>query len=167
MRETGEQLKSTRLVSGISLEEVSNDLNIPVIELEQIEDGSFGAFEDVYDLKRKLVSYAKYIGLNTELVINKFNEYMFDYTSRISVNEIADAIKTKNKENKKIEENRVASPYTKYYPKEKTLPYVIAGIVIFILVILAIVWSVTQITGNEDKTNVISYVDGGPYEFTK
>ena len=85
MVETGETLKSTREASGVSLDEASKDLNIPVIVLEQIEDGSIGSFEDIYELKQNMIDYAKYLGINTELVINKFNEYMFDYTSMIQM----------------------------------------------------------------------------------
>ena len=47
--EAGEALRSTRESSGVSIDEASKDLNIPVIVLEQIEDGSIGSFEDIYD----------------------------------------------------------------------------------------------------------------------
>ena len=40
--ETGETLKSAREMAGLSLDEVSKDLSIPVLYLEQIEDGSIG-----------------------------------------------------------------------------------------------------------------------------
>ena len=96
--EAGEALRSTRESSGVSIDEASKDLNIPVIVLEQIEDGSIGSFEDIYDLKQKMVEYAKYLGLNTETVINKFNEYMFDYTSKIPMDEIEKQVREKNKE---------------------------------------------------------------------
>ena len=61
--ETGETLKSTRELSGVSLDEVSRDLGIPVLFLEQIEDGSIGSFEDIYELKKMILDYAKYLGL--------------------------------------------------------------------------------------------------------
>lgn len=167
MVETGETLKSTREASGVSLDEASKDLNIPVIVLEQIEDGSIGSFDDIYDLKRMLVDYSKYLGLNTETVINKFNEYMFDYTSKIPMNEIEKAVREKNRE--KEEEDRVFSPYTKVYPKEKTLPYILTGVVILILVILAVFWSIKQITVDNNKTDQIGFynIGGVVYEFTE
>ena len=87
MVETGETLKSTRELSGVSLDEVSRDLGIPVLFLEQIEDGSIGSFEDIYELKKMILDYAKYLGLNTETIVNKFNEYMFEYTSKIPMDE--------------------------------------------------------------------------------
>jgi DNA mismatch repair protein MutS2 len=64
------------------------------------------------------------------------------------------------------EETRISSPYTRYYPKEKTLPYIIGGIVIVILIILIVFWSVSTITGGPNKTKTISYL-GGTYELTK
>lgn len=157
--ETGETLKSTREASGVSLDEASNDLNIPVIVLEQIEDGSIGSFEDIYELKQYLIDYAKYLGINTETVINKFNEYMFDYTSKIPMDEIEKAVREKQKE--KEEEDRIFSPYTRVYPKEKTLPYIITGILVVLLVIIAVIWSIKQITINNSSTDVIGYFEIG------
>lgn len=156
MVETGETLRSTRESSGVSLDEVSNDLNIPILYLEQIEDGSIGSFENIYELKKMISDYAKYLGLNTENIINKFNEYMFEYTSKIPMDEIEKAVREKMKE--KDDEDRIASPYTKVYPKEKTLPYILTVLGIIILVILAVLWSVKQITINNTRTDVISYM---------
>lgn len=159
MVETGETLKSTREASGVSLDEASKDLNIPVIILEQIEDGSIGSFEDIYELKQYMIDYAKYLGLNTEVVINKFNEYMFEYTSKIPMDEIEKAVREKNKEQE--DEERIFSPYTRVYPKEKTLPYIITGVVVLVLVIIAVIWSVKQITINNNSSDMIGYFEIG------
>lgn len=156
MVEIGETLKSTREASGVSLDEASKDLNIPVIILEQIEDGSIGSFEDIYVLKQYMIDYAKYLGINTETVINKFNEYMFDYTSKIPMDEIEKAVREKSRE--KEDEDRIFSPYTRVYPKEKTMPYIITGVVVIILVILAIFWSVKQITINNQTGDRLGYI---------
>lgn len=159
MVETGETLKSTREASGVSLDEASKDLNIPVIVLEQIEDGSIGSFEDIYELKQDMIDYAKYLGLNTETVINKFNEYMFDYTSKIPMDEIEKAVREKNKEQE--DEDRIFSPYTRSYPKEKTLPYIITGVVVLVLIVIAVIWSVKQITVNNNSSDMIGYFEIG------
>lgn len=159
MVETGETLKSTREASGVSLDEVSKDLNIPVIVLEQIEAGSIGSFEDIYVLKQYMIDYAKYLGVNVDTVIVKFNEYMFDYTSKIPMAEIEKAVREKERE--KEDEDRIFSPYTREYPKERTMPYIITGIVIIILVIIAIIWSVKQITINNNSTDIIGYYEIG------
>ncbi|UKI28477.1 MAG: helix-turn-helix domain-containing protein [Clostridium sp.] len=44
INDISEVLKSTREMSGLTLDEVSKDLEIPVLSLEQIEDGNIGAF---------------------------------------------------------------------------------------------------------------------------
>ena len=167
MFSTGSTFKNTRESSGVSLEEASKDTNIPVIELEQIEASAFGSFTNIYDLKMKILEYAKYLGLDLNEVLDAFNEYMFDYTSRIRLAAIEKEMQEKDKEERIDEETRISSPYTKSYPVERTLPYIIGGVAIVVLVIVIVVWSVTQITVRNNRTNVISYVDGGNYEFTK
>lgn len=148
MIEAGLSLKSTREKSGVSIEEASQDLNIPVLFLEQIESGAVGAFEDIYELKNMMLEYAKYLGLNTDDIILKFNEYMFDYTSKIPMDEIEKAMKEKEKEKEKTPEEEIFSPYTRIEEKEKSLPYIISAIVIIVLVVLVLIWSIKQITVN-------------------
>ncbi len=167
MFSTGEIFKNTRESSGVSIEEASKDLDIPVLELEQIEACAFGAFDDIYELKNKILEYAKYLGLDLNEILEDFNEYMFEYTSKIQLDDIEKEMRELEKEEKIDEETRISSPYTKYYPKERTLPYIIGGILIIVLVIIIVIWSVTQITVRNNKSNIISYYDGGSYEFTK
>ena len=88
----------------------------------------------------------KYLGLDTEGVVNRFNEHMFDYTSKIPMNEIEKAVKEKQKE--KEDEDRVFSPYTRITPKEQTIPFILSFIGIVILVICAVIWSVNKIKDN-------------------
>ena len=142
--EISEVLLTTRESSGVSLEEVSKDLEIPLLVLKQIEEGNMGAFKDIFLLKEYISDYAKYLGLNTEEVMDEFNEHMFEVTSKIKIAEIAKASREKAEEELKIE--RVASPYTKAVPtkQDKQLYLAIAGIVI--LVIIAIIWAIKQIT---------------------
>ena len=111
MNEIGDTLKAAREKIGVSLEEVSKDLNIKELILKNIEDGNMGCFKDVFVLKDYIKSYAKYLGIPQDSIINEFNEYLFEYTSRIPVDDIEKAIAKKDKE--KNIENVVASPYTK------------------------------------------------------
>lgn len=166
MFSTGDLFKNARESAGVTIEEASKDLKIPVIELEQIEACAFGAFENIYELKTKILEYSKYLGLDLNDVLKDFNEYMFDYTSRIQLNDIQKEMKELEKEAIIDEETRISSPYTRYYPKEKTVPYIIGGIIIVILIILIVFWSVSTITGGPNKTKTISYA-GGYYELTK
>ena len=101
MNEIGELLKETRESSGVSLNEASKDLDIKVEMLENIEDGRTGAFKDIFELKEYITSYAKYLGLDEKAIIDEFNEYMFEYTSKIPVKDIEKTIELKLKEEKK------------------------------------------------------------------
>ena len=152
MIEVGDTLKNSREVSGVTLEEVSTDLDIPILFLEQIEDGNMGAFKDVFELKDYIKKYAKYIGLDADELIDVFNSYMFERTSKIPMDKIENAVNEKEKLEE--QEKRIASPYTKAVPIFKTTPYIIALVVALIIMVIAIVWSITQIT----VTNAIEYI---------
>ena len=144
MIEVGDTLKNSREVSGVTLEEVSTDLDIPVILLEQIEDGNMGAFKDVFELKEYIRKYAKYIGLDPDEIIDVFNGDMFERTSKIPMDKIEEAVKENAIEEEK--DTRVASPYTKAIPKIKTTPYIVALVIAIIIMIIALIWSIRQIT---------------------
>lgn len=144
MIEVGDTLRNSREVSGVTLEEVSTDLDIPIILLEQIEDGNMGAFKDVFELKEYIKKYAKYIGLNPDEVMDVFNTFMFERTSKIPMDKIEEAAKMTAIEEEK--DDRVASPYTKAIPKIKTTPYIIALVIACIIMVIALVWSIRQIT---------------------
>ena len=142
-------------MSGLTLDEVSKDLEIPVLSLEQIEDGNIGAFKDIFVLKDYLESYAKYLGIDYEDVIDEFNEYMFQKTSKIPMEEIEKAVKEKEKE--ESESNRIASPYTKAAPIKSNKQFIFMLILITVLVIIAIIWSIKQITVGSTGANIAGY----------
>ena len=144
MIEVGDTLKNSREVSGVTLEEVSKDLDIPVILLEQIEDGNIGAFSDIFKLKEYIRKYSKYLGIDSDDVMDTFNTFMFEKTSKIPMDKIEEATKEMILEEEKS--NRIASPYTRAIPKIKTTPYVVAIIIAFIIMIIAVIWSIRQIT---------------------
>lgn len=155
MEEIAELLKGTRESSGIDLEEVSKDLEIDKYVLMNIEDGKIGAFKDVFALKEKVSLYAKYLGLDAEKILEDFNEYFFEYTSKIPIKEIEKSIQETEKE--ETAEIKIASPYTVTKKKNQKALYVCIYILIFILVILAIFWSVNQITVDKKSAYVVSY----------
>ena len=144
MIEVGDTLKNSREVSGVTLEEASTDLDIPILFLEQIEDGNIGAFKDVFELKDYIAKYAKYLGLDSDELIDEFNSFMFERTSKIPMDKIEEAVKEHVIEEEK--DDRIASPYTKAVPKLKTTPYIVALVISIILLIVALVWSIRQIT---------------------
>ena len=155
MTEISEVLKGTRESSGVSLDEVSKDLEIPLLVLEQIEEGNTGALRDMFALKEHISDYAKYLGLDPTEVIDEFNEYMFEITSKIPMKEIEKAAREKAEAEEN--EERVASPYTKSAPKSSDKQFVLMLLLIIVLVILAVIWSVKQITVGNVTTNIMSY----------
>ena len=148
-------LKSTRESSGLSLEEVSKDLKIDELKLSQVEEGNIGAFNDLFELKRILTEYSKYLGLDPVEVIDEFNEYMFEKTSKLQIKKIEEAVKEDIKEAN--QNNEIASPYTKQAPLKDNKSFVITIIIIFILVVLAIIWSVKQVTIGDAGTNILNF----------
>ena len=142
MNEIGEALKYARESSGVSLSEASKDLSIKPEILENIEDGRTGAFKDIYELKEYISNYAKYLGLDEKALIDEFNEYMFEYTSKIPIKEIEKTIELKIKEEKKDE--KIVSPYTKEKKKYNNWVYVVVYAVIFLMI-------------NRNVADVISY----------
>lgn len=154
MESIGSLLKETRESSGVSIDEASIDLNIKSEFIHNIEDGKIGCFKDIFVLKEYLTNYAKYLGLDSKKVIDDFNEYMFEYTSKIPVKEIERLAKKEKKE----ESNKVSSPYTRKPHKYSRNYYITAYLIILLLVVLAIIWSVKQITIDSRVTNDISYV---------
>jgi len=132
MKEIGEKLKEARENMEISINEVSDDLKVPVTQLENLESGNMESFKDVFYLKYFIRDYAKYLGLNKEDLVDEFNEYLFDYTSKLSLDEIKKARKEEKKD--KIEK-KIKSPYT--IPRKRG--FYIPPVLIYILIILLVV----------------------------
>ncbi len=158
MVEIGNELKKTREATGITLEEVSQDLDIKVNVLDNIENGNMGCFKDIYQLKDYIQEYSKYLGLDPEKMVNKFNEFLFETTSKISVK----AIEEKMQEIEKSEETqeiRISSPYTDDSLKYKSKSYIMLYILIIALVAIAIFWAVKTITVDSKIATMISYIN--------
>ena len=150
-----EILKGTRENVGLTLDEVSSDINISSIILTQLEEGNIGAFKDLFELKKYLSDYSKYLGLNPTEVLDEFNEYMFEKTSKLPMEKIEKALKDDIKQ--EANSNRIASPYTKLAPLKSNKGFVLSIIFVFILVVLAVLWSIKQITLGNTTTNIINY----------
>ena len=147
MKEIGEALKEARENIGLSMEEVATDLKLRPSQVENIETGNVEAFKDVFYLKSLIRDYAKYLGLDYDEMVDEFNEYLFDHTSRISLDDIKKAKKKAQKKEKST--NRIASPYT--MQKRYTLS---AKSVLAILVfILIIVGTILLLTNTKPKNN--------------
>lgn len=155
MEDIAELLKFTREEAGIDLEEVSKDLEISEVFLKNIEEGKIGSFKDIFVLKNYIADYAKYLGLNSNKILDDFNEYLFEYTSRIPIKEIEKTIELNTKETQ--DEDKIVSPYTQVNNNQKKGLYILIYILVFILVVLTIFWSVNQITVDKKNAYVVSY----------
>lgn len=142
MKEIGEKLRESRKKNGVSLEEASSDLNINVLELESLENGNFKAFKDVFELKNNIKTYAKYLGLNDLEILDEFNDFLFEKTSRISIMDI----KQVREEAKK----KISSPYTNIKPSRYN--YAPLALVIVILVFISLVVYLGLTFVRKDKT---------------
>ena len=133
MKELGEYLKHTRISNGVSMEEAAEDLELSTSQLENIESGNVRAFKDVYGLKQYIHQYAKYLGLDPEKVVDEFNGFLFEHTSKISLDDIKEAQrKLDEKEQKKIK-----SPYTIIHKKKMSIwPFVFIPVVVILLFII-------------------------------
>ena len=138
----GSSLKEAREKSGVSLEEASRDIQIKSAILENIEEGNIGSFKDIFELKELLSTYAKYLGLDSNKILDDFNEYMFEYTSKIPLKDIEKKVLEQNKEK---EEKKVVSPYTKPMKKYSKKYYVVMYAVLILIAILIVIWSIYQI----------------------
>lgn len=146
MKEIGEYLKLERRKNGVSLNEASEDLNINSSLLEAMEDGNYKAFKDMFELKEYIRVYAKYLGLDVSEVLDEFNDFIFEKTSRISL----DDIKKAKVESEKT--NRISSPYTKI----KHTRYDFAPIILIITILLLIslvVYIVLKVIQDEPKVS--------------
>jgi cytoskeletal protein RodZ len=144
MKELGEYLKQTRVGNGVSITEACEDMELSTSQLENIESGNVKAFKDIYELRDYIKLYAKYLGLNSDKVLDEFNNFLFQHTSKISLDDIVAAQKRKESEQ---ETRKVKSPYTKEY-KEKfnfwPIIYFILGILVLLLILYIIISNVSK-----------------------
>lgn len=157
MKEIGEKLKDAREAMGISTNEAAEDLKLEVSQIENLENGNMESFKDIYYLKYLIRDYSKYLGLDKEHLVNEFNEYLFDYTSKISLEDIKNAKAISKKE----EEEKIKSPYTiEHKSKLPVLNFVIYGLLAVILIII-LVFVIMEFTKQEDDSGesiVMNYV---------
>ena len=156
MKEIGEKLKEARENIGISVLEAAEDLKIDASQIINIENGEVEQFQDVFNLKYFIRDYAKYLGLNKEQIIDDFNEYLFDYTSKISLDDIKREKKIKN-------EDKIKLPYTIERKSEKIYQnFIYIAIVVLLITICVLLYTI--LNDNETEDNLVY---GGTYELTK
>lgn len=163
MKELGEYLKRTRISNGVSIAEAAEDLELSTSHIENIESGNVRAFKDVYNLKEQIKLYAKYLGLNPEKIVDEFNGFLFEHTSKISLDDIK-AAQTKQEE----KEKKTRSPYTMEYKRKISWWVIGGGLVVFLILCLIIYFVVSSVNKAPTQVEELKPYGGREYiyEFT-
>ncbi len=152
MKEIGLKLKAKREENGVSVDEVAEDLKVRPSQIISLEEGNKDDFKDVLFLKYFIRDYGKYLGLDGEELVDEFNEFLFDFTSKIPVKEIEDA---KNN-NTLIKE--FTSPYTSVKKDKRVFKFVFA-IIIIVLLFIGGYFILNHIRHDDfNKSNVTYYI---------
>ena len=155
MKEIGLRLKDKRISNGVSLEEAAEDLKMRVSQLESIEEGRKEDFKDIYSLKYFIRDYAKYLGLDGEKILDSFNEYLFEETSKISLDEIE---KAKREKEEKEKDMKILSPYTVTSKDVKRRRMTILCVAILVILVIIGYMIIKHSHDGDDFTNgKISY----------
>lgn len=134
MKEIGEQFREKREEIGITIEEVSNDLSRDVIVIQNLENGNHKVFRDILDLKDMIRIYAKYLGLDDEKLLEELDDFIFEKTSKISLEDVQTKLKEKGEKQK--EDTKIHTPYTLEAKSEKNFTLIaIALIIVFVLIL--------------------------------
>ena len=166
MKEIGEELKQLRKKSGVDLEEASHDLNISEIELECIEAGNAKAFKDIYELKDKVRLYAKYLGVNEDRINDEFNDFLFEKTSKIDLEDVKKIKEEKKKKEKEEDDERVSSPYTKIKVNKYEVAPVVFGVIAVLLIALVLYIVLRVVKKDSDDSRELMVVED-IYELTQ
>ena len=148
MKEIGENFKKARETIGISREEVMKDLKITESQLDNLEDGNVNAFKDVFFLKELIRKYSRYLNLDEEENIDKFNDFIFSYTSKIPIDEILEQTREIKILESEKEDNKIVSPYT-VKKKKKSFKSSILYILIVIVIVVIILFVIKFITDKQ------------------
>ena len=166
MKDIGNIFKEKREEIGVKLEEAASDLDITVAQLENLEDGNINAFKDIFFLKELIKKYATYLNVDGEKMIEEFNDFVFDFTSRIPVDEIEQKVKEIEKINEKETRKRISSPYTRKKVRKARMKLVYFFSILTIILVSAtlIFLNVFLSSKKELNYNIGSEIT---YEFTK
>lgn len=140
MKEIGEEFREKREEIGITILEVSSDLKKDPLLIENLESGNHKVFKDVLELKDMISLYAKYLGLDDQKLLDDLDDFLFEKTSKISIEDIKERLK--EEQEKKKDEKKIRTPYTLEMEKKKSLTLII--ILLLVLIILVIFYVVLK-----------------------
>ena len=163
MKEIGEKLREARESMGITIEEAATDLKLRPSQIENIEEGNKDNFKDVFYLKMFIKNYSKYLGLDYDKMVEEFNEYLFDFTSKISIDDIKKAEKEHKKKEKKLKTVKISSPYTSEKQQQKSIPkFLVIGVGV-LLVLILIYTIILFLTKKDDEVSNTIVMKGVEY----
>jgi len=151
MKEIGIKLKEKREENGVSVEEAAEDLKVSPSQIINLETGKKEEFKDILFLKYLIRDYAKYLGLDGEKLLDEFNEFLFDFTSKIPVDQIEKAKERKNNT------KEVISPYTKTNNTNKKNKMLFISIIIVLLIIIVGYIIASSIPRSDFRDDNITY----------
>ena len=149
MKEIGKHLKEKREENGVSIAEVAEDLNIDEDAIENMEEGNIRAFKDMYTLKELVKDYSKYLGMDVNDIVEEFNDFLFEHTSKISLEELEEVKNKVQKNNVK----KVVSPYTQIPKPKKDYKQILKPLLFFFGIILVLVILI-MILKKDDSRNI-------------
>ena len=149
MKEIGKHLKEKREENGVSIDEVAEDLNIDEDAIENMEEGNNRAFKDMYTLKELVKDYSKYLGMDVNDIVEEFNDFLFEHTSKISLEDLEE-VKNKVQENNV---KKVVSPYTQIPKPKKDYKQILKPLLFFFGIILVLVILI-MILKKDDSRNI-------------
>lgn len=153
MKDIGLKLKEKREENGVSVDEAAEDLKMRPSQIISLEEGRKEDFSDVNTLKFFIRDYAKYLGLDGEKLVDEFNEFLFDFTSKIPSEVIEEAKQKREKEKKEF-----SSPYTKKEGHNKTYIICIGVCVLVLLIFIITYFVVSGVRKNDFKDDNVTYV---------
>lgn len=153
MKDIGLKLKEKREENGVSVDEAAEDLKMRPSQIISLEEGRKEDFSDVNTLKFFIRDYAKYLGLDGEKLVDEFNEFLFDFTSKIPSEVIEEAKQKREKEKKEF-----SSPYTKKEGHNKTYIICIGVCVLVLLVFIITYFVISGVRNNDFKDDNVTYV---------
>lgn len=162
LREIGELLKEKRMENGVSIAEAAEDLGIDESALENMEEGNTRAFKDMYTLKELIKDYSKYLGLDVNDIVEEFNDFLFEHTSKISL----DVIKEAKSKLQDSSEKKIVSPYTQIPKPKRDYRKFIRPIILFLCVILFLIILFSFFRPKEKRSvELKGILEEGSYEF--
>ena len=151
MKEIGLKLKTKREENGVSVDEVAEYLKVRPRQIISLEEGKKDDFKDVLFLKYFIRDYGKYLGLDGEELVDEFNEFLFDFTSKIPVDEIESA------KNGNVNKKDIISPYTNV-KKDRSVIRIVFVIALIIMLIIGGYIILNNIRNNDFNDSNVTYL---------